>query len=133
MAKEDDQGESQLPLDDVDFQNLCKDLLRSGEISSDGELSNIARQEISKTTTNVQAASQMVKSASELVRMNVNSWIKSEPSLIMIQNINPAPPDNPTTCTSLTTEEFGGPLGSEPSTFKAFFCSLRDQPLDRVP
>ena len=55
----------------------------------------------------------MVRSASELVRTHVNSWIKTEPNLILIQNLNPVPPDNPTTCTTLTTEEFGGPLGLE--------------------
>ena len=55
----------------------------------------------------------MVRSASELVRTHVNSWIKTEPNLILIQNFNPGPPDNPATCTTLTTEEFGGPLGLE--------------------
>ena len=55
----------------------------------------------------------MIRSASDLVRTHVNSWIKTEPNLILIQNLNPVPPDNPTTCTTLTTEEFGGPLGLE--------------------
>ena len=36
MEGEPGPGGSPLPLGDMDFQNLCKDLLRSGEISSDG-------------------------------------------------------------------------------------------------
>ena len=36
MEGEAGPGGSPLPLGDMDFQNLCKDLLRSGEISSDG-------------------------------------------------------------------------------------------------
>lgn len=101
MADEND-PEAVLPLQlgDMDFQNLCKELLRSGEISSDGELSDIARKELSKQTDDVQAAS-------EMVRMNVNTWIKNEPSLLILQ------PENPTTCTNLNIEEFPGPLGLE--------------------
>jgi len=110
MEGEPGPGGSPLPLGDMDFQNLCKDLLRSGEISSDGELTEIAKQEISRQTN---GSSQMIRSASDLVRTHVNSWIKTEPNLILIQNLNPVPPDNPTTCTTLTTEEFGGPLGLE--------------------
>ncbi len=71
-----------LPLGDSDFQRVCKDLLRSGGISSDGELSDIAGQELSKQTNDVNAAS-------EMVRMNVTTWIKNEPSLIILHRENP--------------------------------------------
>ena len=64
------------------------------------ELSDIARKEISKQTDNVHEAS-------ELVRMNVTTWIKNEPTLLILH------PENPTTSTNLSTEEFGGPLGFE--------------------
>jgi len=89
-----------LPLGDSDFEKVCKDLLRSGEISSDGELSDFARKEISKQNKNV-------REASEMVRMNVTTWIKNEPSLLILH------PENPTTSTNLSTEEFAGPLGFE--------------------
>ena len=71
-----------LPLGDSDFQRQCKDLLRSGEISSDGELGDVARQELSKQTNDVNAAS-------EMVRMNVTTWIKKEPSLLILHRENP--------------------------------------------
>ena len=67
---------------------------------SSSELSDIARQEISKQTNDVHAAS-------EMVRMNVTTWIKNEPSLLILH------PENPTTSTNLNTEEFAGPLGLE--------------------
>ena len=64
------------------------------------ELSDIARKEISKQNKNV-------REASEMVRMNVTTWIKNEPSLLILH------PENPTTSTNLSTEEFAGPLGFE--------------------
>ena len=80
----------------LDFK--LRDLLRSGEISSDGELSEIARREVRRHTENVQEATKWV-------RLNVNTWIKEEPELVF--------PINPTTGTNPCTEEFLGSLGLE--------------------
>jgi len=66
-------------LQDADFNQLCRDLLRSGEISSDGELSEIARQEISRQTTNMETVNIVVK-------QNIANWVKEEPPALAMLN-----------------------------------------------
>ena len=62
------------------------------------ELSEIAKQEISKQNT------ANVEMASDFVKQNFATWIKEEPCLII-------QPQNPTTASNPSTENYPGPLG----------------------
>lgn len=98
-------------LKDAEFQNLCKELLKSGEISSDGELSDIARQEFSKQTIDVQVASTFVKD-------NLADWIKADPFLII--------PENPTTGSNPSQEDYAGPLGFDVGVSRSGNCKSKE-------